>query len=417
MNIWLLGFTPILLVITAVPIIRGGSACRSYWLAWCGLAATIIGDYFLAIKNAPLYSSDFLYGVAGFSLAQGCWIAFLRHHAKGSVRIAAILLFSFGILFQARIIPALHSIPLAAALTLYTLLSITSVSYACGTHNLSPAWRYGIFCLFFSDILIAFRSILGVPHLGHFVGITYLSSLVFIATAIMTCGRKQKTSLRFRYLRNISWVIFLGGALALIFFLLAMKYYPGETYNPCRCMLSHLGRTHLHDIAFPACHYFFTSSLVVSAGMVALFFPALSCFVKGPAQKQFLLWGGTLNAAGLLTIAFVPENVHGLFHNVGCFAAVAGGGIALLVLTPQRNSPRVSGRVRWSWLIWCCTLVAIFESFILLHRFKILSWSPYVPTCQKILILTFIVWIEYYAFILFRRTRRFSARAPTINSR
>lgn len=298
MNLWLLGFTPILLVITAVPIIRGGSACRSYWLAWCGLAATIIGDYFLAIKNAPLYSSDFLYGVAGFSLAQGCWIAFLRHHAKGSVRIAAILLFSFGILFQARIIPALHSIPLAAALTLYTLLSITSVSYACGTHNLSPAWRYGIFCLFFSDILIAFRSILGVPHLGHFVGITYLSSLVFIATAIMTCGRKQKTSLRFRYLRNISWVIFLGGALALIFFLLAMKYYPGETYNPCRC-----------------------------------------------------------------------------------------------------------------------TLVAIFESFILLHRFKILSWSPYVPTCQKILILTFIVWIEYYAFILLRRTRRFSARAPTINSR
>ncbi len=413
MHRWLLGFTPILLVITAVTIVRGGSTCRSYWLAWCGLAATIIGDYFLALKNAPLHSRDFLYGIAGFSLAQGCWIAFLRNHAKGSIRIAAILLFSFGILFKARIIPALNSTPLAGALTLYTLLTIISVSYACGTHNLSLAWRYGVCCLLFSDTMIVFSRILHVPHVGHFVGITYLTSLLFIAAAIAACGWEQKTSPRLRYLRYISAVIFLGGASALLLFLLAMQFYPGETYNPCRCMLSRLGRTHLHDIAFPACHYLFTSSLVVSAGIVALFFPALSCFVKGPMQKQCLLWGGALNAAGLLTIAFIPENVHGFFHNIGCIAAVVGGGTALLVLTPQRNSPRVSGRVRWSWLIWCCTLVIIFESFIVLHRFKILSWSPYVPTCQKILILTFIVWIEYYAFLLFRKTRRRPVRTST----
>jgi len=405
MNRWILGFTAILLVTTAVTIVRGGRACRSYWLAWCGLAATIIGDYFLSLKNAPLHSRDFLCGVAGFSLAQGFWIAFLRHHAKGSIRIAAALLFGFGILFGARVIPALNSTPLAYALTFYALLSIISVSYACGTHNLSPAWRYGVCCLLFSDCMIAFSCILHVPRVGHLVGITYLASLLFIAVAIATCGRKQKTSSRLRYLRHIPSVIFLGGASALLLFLLAMQLYPGGSYNPCRCMLSRLGRTHLQGIAFPACHYLFTSSLVISAGIVALFFPALSCFVKGPVQKQCLLWGGTLNAAGLLTIAFVPENVHGFFHNVGCIAAVVGGGTAIFILTPQRNNPRVPGSVRWSWLVWCCLLVAIFQSFLTLHRFKILPFAPYVPTCQKLLILTFIVWIEYYAFLLFRRTR------------
>ncbi|MDA3926495.1 MAG: hypothetical protein PF904_17530 [Kiritimatiellae bacterium] len=406
MHRWVLVFTSILLVITAVTIIRGGRSCRSYWLAWCGLASTIIGDYFLSLKNAPLHSHDFLCGIAGFSIAQIFWIIFLRQHAKGSIRIAAALLFSFGILFAARVIPALGSTLLAGALTLYALLSIISVSYACGTHKLSPAWRYGVCFLLFSDSMIAFSCILNVPHIGQLIGITYLASLLFIAVAIATCGRKKKIFPRLRHLKHIPFFIFLGGVSSLILFLLAMQFYPGGTYNPCRCMLSRLGRTHLHGIAFPACHYLFTSSLVISAGITALFFPALSCFVKGPLQKQCLLWGGTLNSAGLLTIAFVPENVHGFFHNVGCIAAVVGGATALIVLTPQRYNPRVPGSVRWSWLVWCCTLVAIFESFLILHRFKILPFAPYVPTCQKFLILTFIAWIEYYAFLLFRRTRR-----------
>jgi len=65
-NLWLLGFTPLLLLATAVAIMRGGRPCRPYGLAWCGLAATMIGDYFLAVRGAPLHSDGFLYGVAGF---------------------------------------------------------------------------------------------------------------------------------------------------------------------------------------------------------------------------------------------------------------------------------------------------------------------------------------------------------------
>ena len=136
---WLLGFTPTLLAVTAFAIVKGGALCRSYWLAWCGLGATMVGDYFLAVKGASLNSREFLFGVGGFSLAQLLWIAFLRRHAQWSRRIAAGLLFSFGILFGTRVIPALHSAPLAWSLSFYALLSVISVSYACGSHHLTSA--------------------------------------------------------------------------------------------------------------------------------------------------------------------------------------------------------------------------------------------------------------------------------------
>jgi len=171
-------------------------------------------------------------------------------------------------------------------------------------------------------------------------------------------------------------------------------------------MLSFLGRTRVNGVDFPACHYCFTFGLALSAGVVAWFYPALSCFVKGARQKAWLLWGGAFNAAGLLTIAFVPENVRGFFHNVGCWAAVLGGGIVLLILTPKRNNPDVPGHVRWGWVIWGLALSAVFQAFLTAHSFKMLPFAPYVPTCQKLLILTFVAWLVYYAVLLFLRTRR-----------
>ena len=405
-NVWLLGFTPTLLVVTAIAIARGGPACRSYWVAWCGLVATMLGDYFLAVKNSPLHSNGFLFGVLGFALAQSCWIAFLSRHAKWSRRIAAALLFSFGVLFAARLVPALHSVPLTVALGAYTLLSVVSVSFACGTHRLSRAWRYGICTLMFSDAMIGFGHILRVPWLGRLVGITYLASLVFIAVAIARCGVPPRADVRFRYLRRVPGVVFLGGGVVALLFLAAMWCCPGGAYNPCMRMLSYLGRTQLEGVDFPLCHYLFTFGLALSAGVVARFYPALSCFTRGVRRKAWLLWGGAFNAAGLLAIAFVPENVNGLFHNLGCMAAVAGGGTALLILTPARNNRRVSAAVRWGWLAWCVVLVSVFEVFLVSHSLHKLPFAPYVPTCQKLLILTFVAWMVYYAALLFQATRR-----------
>ena len=409
-DVWLLVFTPTLLIITAIAIIKGRSSSRSYWLAWCGLASTLLGDYFLAMRDSPLHSNGFLYGVAGFSLAHIFWIIFLSRHSKLNMRVAAALFFSLACLFIARLIPALNSGILTSALVIYTLLSVTSVSYAYGTHTLSSAWKYGLSMLLFSDTMIAFGAILKVPHVGNLIVATYLTSLLCIATAITRCRNKPNSYSRIRNIKRVPSAVFWGGAITFILFLIAMLIYPGETYNPCRRMLSRLGRTQINGTAFPMCHYLFTSSLILSALVVAWFYPALSCFVKGARKKKIFLWAGTLNAAGLLTIAFVPENVNGLFHNAGCFAAVGGGVIALLILTPGKNNPRVPRHIRLGWLTWCCILVAIFQALLLLHRFKVLPFSPYVPTCQKLLILTFMLWIEYYALLLFKRTRMRSAR-------
>lgn len=405
-NFWLLGFTPMLLLASAVAVIRAGKPCRSYWLAWCGLAATMIGDYFLAVRGAPLDSDGFLYGVAGFSLAHLCWIAFLRRHAAWNPRLAFALTFSFGVLFAARVIPALPSHRLAWALSAYALLSILSVSFACGVHRLSRAWRYGLCALLFSDAMIVFGQILRVPHLSKAVGVTYLASLVLIAVAILRCGRATRPSERLRQLRAAPHAVLWGGTVVMLLFLGAMALYPGKGYNPCMRMLSVLGRTRLNGIDYPVCHYLFTAGLALSAWAAARFYPALACFVKGGRKKAGLLWGGALNAAGLLAIAFVPENVNGLYHNVGCFAAVGGGALVLILLTVNQPRPRVGAVARWSWLVWCCVLVAVFEAFLLAHRFKLLPFAPYVPTCQKLLILTFSVWLGFYAVVLRRLLRK-----------
>jgi hypothetical protein len=366
----------------------------------------MIGDYFLAVRGAPLDSDGFLCGVAGFSLAHLFWIAFLRRHAAWNPRLAFALTFSFGVLFAARVIPALPSHRLAWALSAYALLSILSVSFACGVHRLSRAWRYGLCALLFSDALIVFGQILRVPHLSKAVGVTYLASLVLIAAAILRCGRAPRPSERLRQLRAAPHAVLWGGTAAMLLFLAAMAFYPGKGYNPCMRMLSVLGRTRLNGIDYPVCHYLFAAGLALSAWAAARFYPALACFVKGTHKKTALLWGGALNAAGLLAIAFVPENVNGFYHNVGCFAAVGGGALVLILLTVNQPRPRVGAAARWSWLVWCCVLVAVFEAFLLAHRFKLLPFAPYVPTCQKLLILTFSAWLGFYAVVLRRLLRR-----------
>jgi hypothetical protein len=410
-GVWFLSFTPALLAVAAVATVRGGAACRDYWLAWCGLAATMAGDYFLAVKGAPLHSDGFLCGVAGFAWAQGCWLAFLRRHAAWNPRVAVGLLFGLGVLFAARVAPALPSARLAWALGGYALLSVASVSYACGAHSLSSAWRYGLCALLFSDVMIVFGQILRVPYAGRLVGVTYLAGLALIAAAIARCGRCPRPSVRIRQLRRAPHAVFWGGAAVLLLFLAAMFLCPGQGYNPCMRMLSVLGRTRLQGVEYPACHYLFTVGLAVSAFAAARFFPALACFAEGARGKACVRWGGAFNAAGLFVVACVPENVHGPLHNVGCFAAVGGGGAALLALTLRGAGSRVPATVRWGWLAWCGLLVAAFEAFLVCHRARLLPFAPYVPTCQKLLILTFASWLGYYAALLRRLTRRAPGRA------
>ena len=58
-------------------------------------------------------------------------------------------------------------------------------------------------------------------------------------------------------------------------------------------------------------------------------------------------------------------------------------------------------------------LVTIFEVFLIRHSLHKLPFAPYVPTCQKLLILTFVAWMVYYAVLLSQATRR-SVRSRAI---
>ena len=60
---------------------------RRCWMLEGFAAAFLIGDMFLAVRGAATTSVEFLYGVAGFSLAQVFWTIGQLREARPDVRV------------------------------------------------------------------------------------------------------------------------------------------------------------------------------------------------------------------------------------------------------------------------------------------------------------------------------------------
>ncbi len=149
-------------------------------------------------------------------------------------------------------------------------------------------------------------------------------------------------------------------------------------------MLSALGRTVVRGVEWPWCHYFFMAGLFLSIGaVVAAVAGDISRFSGW--RRHATGWGLALNAAGLATIAFVPENVNVFFHNAGCWSATLGG-VAMLA---ARDRP---GRDR-AWTSILAIDVALFGTAIALHAAKVIRFAPWVPTLQKSIVALFSAWI------------------------
>jgi hypothetical protein len=174
-----------------------------------------------------------------------------------------------------------------------------------------------------------------------------------------------------------------GGA-ALAMFVLAALAWPGGGYNPFMRMLSALGRTMVRGVEWPWCHYFFMAGMFLSIGAVV---SAAAGEIRRFSgwRRHAAGWGLALNAAGLATIALVPENANIFCHNVGCWCATLGG-VAMLV---ARDRP---GRDR-AWTIVLAVDAALFGTVIALHATKVLRFAPYVPTLQKSIIVLFSIWM------------------------
>ncbi len=167
-------------------------------------------------------------------------------------------------------------------------------------------------------------------------------------------------------------------AAALHSFVLAMHCFPGG-YNPLMQMLSSLGRTEVRLVEWPWCHYLFMAGMLFSALAVA----------SAVCRVGLYKWGAALNIAGLLWIAFVPEDVNQILHDVGCWLAAAGGGVMLFVW--RRAEP--ARRIRRAWTLALVLPIAAMALALVLHALGLVPFSPLVTTLQKIVILSFAAWL------------------------
>jgi len=416
-NVWLfLLFTVGLLVIGGVAIVRRGDRPERpawLWVAWCGLAATMIGDYFLVIRHAGLESAEFLGGVAGFGLAHLLWIGFFARNYRINLKVVLALLSSFAAFFWVRMWPVLPSDALRAALIGYMTLSAIDVAFAFGAR--SKAFAFGLGLLFFSDVMIAGSRVLKIASLQQLVGVTYLAALIGVTLGIVLSARGMESNRRrdtLNYFRRSSVMTLIGGTVTIVCFLLAMYYFPPPGYNPFQRMLSSLGQTKINGVVYPLCSHLFAVGMLIGIGTIAYFAPAFRCFVHGQFRRKVIEWGFALNVGGLLMITLVPENVKMFYHGIGCVMAMTGGGAVLLVISINNRYSRMSRTGRWLWFAWLMSVVAVFQTFLLLFQFRQLPFSPCIPTCQKVLIASFILWLISHAVVLLRDLRAGKRRPP-----
>lgn len=328
------------------------------WTMAAGLAAAFGGDVCLVGLCASTRSMVFLLGVLFFSLAHLLWAAANLREAKMDLRVFVFAAVPLAIFCGVRLGPHL---PLATAIAVvvYAVISGFDLSMAFATRR--RYYLLGCVFLVVSDVMIGMR-MLRMPGVGALVGPLYVAALVMLYVSTFRSAEPRLAgfgNLGFRWTLAFALVAF-------AFFVVAAFSFPGGAYNPCMRMLSALGRTQIHKVHYPLCHWLFTAGMVSAALGV---------------MKIGRTLGAAVNAAGLLAIAFVPENVSMAFHNAGCWIAVAGG-----VMMLKRYGSR-------RWIVALISTALLLGVFLLLHEMKVLPFAPYVPTVQKMLIVSFAVWV------------------------
>ena len=102
----------------------------------------------------------------------------------------------------------------------------------------------------------------------------------------------------------------------------------------------------------------------------------------------------TVFVSGLLLIAMVSENENMAWHLNGCYLTMIGGIPMAFALAFDRMGKIVFG--------WMALVAVAFETVLALDKVDILPFSPYVPTLQKAIIVSFMLWQLCYAIRLSR---------------
>lgn len=342
-------------------------------------AAFLVGDMFLAVRCAPPHSAGFLYGVAGFSLAQLLWTAGQLREARPDMRVFAAVAVPLVLFSSVRLGPPVLARSAMASIVIYSLISAVSFATALATRRIFYALGIGL--LLFSDMMIGMR-LLGLPGCGVAIGPVYLAAEACLVVSFMSRNERRLEVGGFNARRSS----IVCGALALAFFAAAMACYPGGGYNPFCQMLSALGRTKVRDVAFPACHYWFMGGMAFSSAAVACVWISLVHRCGAGWRRVAFGWGGAVNVAGLVALTLVPENVNMMVHNAGCHLAVAGGA-AILAARFRKGGDM-------AWTLWLASVIAVFGVCLLVRA---IPFSPWVTTMQKLLIVSFAIWSLWLA--------------------
>ena len=352
-----------------------GITHRRCWML-AGFVAALVGDWFLAVRGAPRTSPEFLGGVLCFSLAQVLWTIAQRREARSDSRVFAAAALPIALFATVRLRPVLPSAT-GIAICVYSLLTALSFSTALATERRFYAWGIGL--LLVSDLSIGGR-LLRVPGCSSLTGPLYVAAECCLVASLLLGDREPRR--RDRAGNPLEAALGFGGA-AFAAFTLAILSWPGGGYNPLTRMLSALGRTMVHGVEWPWCHYLFMAGMffAVMAVVPVLLHDALT--LPGWRRKA-AAWGLAANAAGLATIALVPEDVDMLFHNVGCWSATLGGAAILFA----RDRPGLDR----AWTLFLSLLAIVFGAVVALHAAKVLRFAPWTPTMQKAVIVAFALW-------------------------
>ena len=343
-------------------------------------AAFLIGDMFLAVRGAATTSVEFLYGVAGFTLAHVFRTIGQLREARPDWRVVlatAIPLVAFTLV---RLHPPVLPSAATAAVCVYSIL--TAVSFATALATRRMLYICGIGLLLFSDLMIG-GGLLHMHGCNTLIGPTYIAAEVCLLVSFFWNGEWRIAPRQI----GIRWYALTLGVAGFACFFVAMTLYPGGGYNPLTHMLSALGRTEVRDVAYPPCHYWFMAGMFLSAASVAGVWTRLVRSIGGGWRMALVGWGGAVNVAGLCTIALVPENVDVTIHNAGCYLATFGGA-AILVARFRKGIDLI-------WTVWFVVLVIVFALCLYL---KAIPFSPYVTTAQKLLIASFAAWAGWLAW-------------------
>ena len=359
-----------------------------------GFVAALVGDWFLAIRGCDARTPGFLCGVTAFACAHLIWSAANWRESKVEWKTLPVVLFPLCGFFLARVRGNIPDDALLAV-SAYAVVSAISLAIAVGTRR----WFYafGIGCLVLSDVFIACQWA-HASFWGSLVGPFYIAALLLVATSCVLGRREQ----RFVCGKgNPIPVTVVGGALSAGFFVWAMLVCPGGGYNPLTYMLSYLGRTTIKGVSYPLSHYLFCFGMSAGSAASLYFAPHFRSLAPGRVRREIVGWGMAVCVAGLLLIMFVPEDVNMVWHLNGCYLTMIGGIPMAVALA--------CGRTGWIWLVVMATVAALFELVLFLDKVDVIPFSPAVPTMQKCVIVSFVLWQLAYALRL-RRHRECKER-------